>query len=129
MGNTLARAVELRRALQAMQAALDEKQLFIREMNHRIKNNLALVGAMLLLQARRLDDSGVRDELGNAVARINNLALVHDRLQLFTSSMTKVDAAAALPGPLRDAAVPVAAGRNASHRGAADPFPATASNP
>jgi two-component system, sensor histidine kinase PdtaS len=92
LGNTLARAVELRRALLAMQAALDEKQLFIREMNHRIKNNLTLVGAMLLLQARRLDDPGVRDELGNAVARINNLALVHDRLQLFTSSVTEVDA-------------------------------------
>ena len=94
LGNTLARAVELRRALQAMQAALDEKQLFIREINHRIKNNLALVGAMLSLQARRFNNSSVREELGNAVARINNLALVHDRLQLFTSSVTKVDAAA-----------------------------------
>ena len=47
LGNTVARAVELRRALKAMEAALDEKQLLIREMNHRIKNNLSLVGAML----------------------------------------------------------------------------------
>jgi two-component sensor histidine kinase len=93
LGNTVARAVELRRALQAMEAALDEKQLLIREMNHRIKNNLSLVGAMLSLQARRFPDAGVREELGNAVARIHNLALVHDRLQLFTSSVTQVDAA------------------------------------
>ena len=76
-----------------MEAALDEKQLLIREMNHRIKNNLSLVGAMLSLQARRFPDAGVREELGNAVARIHNLALVHDRLQLFTSSVTQVDAA------------------------------------
>ena len=60
-----------------MEAALDEKQLLIREMNHRIKNNLSLVGAMLSLQARRFPDAGVREELGNAVARIHNLALVH----------------------------------------------------
>jgi two-component sensor histidine kinase len=76
-----------------MEAALDEKQLLIREMNHRIKNNLSLVGAMLSLQARRLADASVREELRGAVARINNLALVHDRLQLFSSSVTKVDAA------------------------------------
>jgi two-component system, sensor histidine kinase PdtaS len=94
LGNTVARAVELRRAVLAMEAALDEKHLLIREMNHRIKNNLSLIGAMLLLQARSFQDESVRDELGKAVSRINNLALVHDRLQLFTSSVTKVDAAA-----------------------------------
>jgi two-component sensor histidine kinase len=93
LGNTVARAVELRRALQAMEAALDEKQLLIREMNHRIKNNLSLVGAMLSLQARRFPEPGIREELGNAVQRIHNLALVHDRLQLFTSSVMQVDAA------------------------------------
>jgi two-component sensor histidine kinase len=93
LGNTVARAVELRRALRVMEAALDEKQFLIREMNHRIKNNLSLVGAMLSLQARRLPEASVREELSRAVSRINNLALVHDRLQMFTSSITKVDAA------------------------------------
>jgi two-component system, sensor histidine kinase PdtaS len=93
LGNTVARAVELRRALLSMEAALDEKQLLIREMNHRIKNNLSLVGAMLSLQARRLPEPAVREELNQAVTRINNLALVHDRLQVFTSSVTQVEAA------------------------------------
>jgi two-component sensor histidine kinase len=94
LGNTVARAVELRRALQGMEAALEQKQLLVREMNHRIKNNLSVVAAMLSLQARRLSEPVVKEELSNAVARINNLAFVHDRLQLFTSSVTKVDAAA-----------------------------------
>jgi two-component sensor histidine kinase len=93
LGNTLARAVELQRALRGMENALDQKQLLIREMNHRIKNNLSLVAAMLSIQARRFPDPSVREELGNAVARINNLALVHDRLQLFTSSVTRIEAA------------------------------------
>jgi two-component sensor histidine kinase len=94
LGNTVARAVELNRAVARVRAALDEKQLMIREMNHRIKNNLSLVAAILALQARRSSEAPVREELNSAVARINNLALVHDRLQLFTSSVTKVDAEA-----------------------------------
>lgn len=92
LGNTVARAVELKRAVQAMATALEEKQLLVREMNHRIKNNLGLVSAMLSLQARRLPDASLRGELMNAVARINNLSLVHDRLQTFTSNGARIDA-------------------------------------
>jgi two-component system, sensor histidine kinase PdtaS len=94
LGNTIGQAIELRRALLAMEKAVDEKQLLVREMNHRIKNNLSLVAAMLSLQGRRFTDSAVREELNNAVARIHNLALVHDRLQLFSSSVREIDAAA-----------------------------------
>lgn len=92
LGNTMARAVELRRAIQAAEEALDKKQLLIREMNHRIKNNLSLVSAILQLQARRSSEVAVREELAGAVARINNMALVHDRLQLFSSSVMAISA-------------------------------------
>jgi two-component sensor histidine kinase len=92
LGNTIAQAIELRRALGAMEKAVEEKQLLVREMNHRIKNNLSLVAAMLSLQARRFSDESVRSELANAVSRIHNLALVHDRLQLFSSNVREVDA-------------------------------------
>lgn len=93
LGNTIAQAIELRRALGAMEKVVEEKQLLVREMNHRIKNNLSLVAAMLSLQARRFSDETVRSELANAVSRIHNLALVHDRLQLFSSNVREVDAA------------------------------------
>jgi two-component sensor histidine kinase len=94
LGNTIAQAVELKRALQGMTAAVDGKQLLVQEMNHRIKNNLSLVGAMLALQARRFTDSAMREELGKAVSRINNLSLVHDRLQAFATGAARMDAAA-----------------------------------
>lgn len=94
LGNTIAKAIELRRAVQALETALDEKQLLVREMNHRIKNNLSLVSAILSLHGRRSAQPGLREELANAVARINNLALVHDRLQLFSSATTRIDAGA-----------------------------------
>jgi two-component system, sensor histidine kinase PdtaS len=92
LGNTIARAIELKRALTALQRSLDEKLLLAREMNHRIKNNLSLIGAMLGLQSRRIGEQTVRDELNQAIQRINNLALVHDRLQLFTEPNAKIDA-------------------------------------
>jgi two-component sensor histidine kinase len=94
LGNTIARAIELRRALQAMEVAVDEKQLLIWEMNHRIKNNLSLIAATLSLQSRRSTEEAVRDGLSGAVNRIHNMALVHDRLQLFSTSVDAVDAAA-----------------------------------
>jgi two-component sensor histidine kinase len=93
LGNTIARAIELRRALQSMEVVVDEKQLLVREMNHRIKNNLSLVAATLSLQSRRSNDDAVRESLSRAVSRIQHIALVHDRLQLFTSSVTTVHAA------------------------------------
>ena len=93
LGNTIARAIELRRALQAMEVAVDEKQLLVREMNHRIKNNLGLIAAILSLQSRRSTEEAVRAGLSSAVNRIHNMALVHDRLQLFSSSVAAIDAA------------------------------------
>lgn len=93
LGNTIAQAIDLRRALIGMEKAVEENQLLVREMNHRIKNNLSLVAAMLSLQARRFSDDAVRSELSNAVSRIHNLALVHDRLQLFSANVREVDAA------------------------------------
>jgi two-component sensor histidine kinase len=70
LGNTIAKAIELRRALKSLEAALEEKQLLVREMNHRIKNNLALVSAILSLHGRRSDQPGLREELATAVARM-----------------------------------------------------------
>jgi two-component sensor histidine kinase len=93
LGNTMARAIELRRALEAAEDAIEKKQLLVREMNHRIKNNLSLVSSILRLQARRSQEPAVREGLASAVTRINNMALVHDRLQLFSSSVTVVSAA------------------------------------
>jgi two-component sensor histidine kinase len=92
LGNTIAQAIKLKRALAAAEKALEDKQLLLREMNHRIKNNLSLVSAILGLQSRRFADANVREEFRAAANRIRNLALVHDRLQLFSTSVTEVPA-------------------------------------
>jgi two-component system, sensor histidine kinase PdtaS len=56
------------------------KDATIREIHHRVKNNLQTVASLLRLQARRLDSDEARDALSESVRRISSIALVHETL-------------------------------------------------
>jgi two-component system, sensor histidine kinase PdtaS len=56
------------------------KSATIREIHHRVKNNLQTVAALLRLQARRLDDGVARSALEEAVRRVGAIAVVHETL-------------------------------------------------
>jgi two-component sensor histidine kinase len=58
------------------------KDATIREIHHRVKNNLQTVAALLRLQARRLDTAEARAALAEAVRRVGSIALVHETLAL-----------------------------------------------
>ena len=60
--------------------ALLSKDATIREIHHRVKNNLQTVGALLRLQARRMPVGEGRSALLDAVTRVGTIALVHDSL-------------------------------------------------
>jgi len=64
------------------------KDATIREIHHRVKNNLQTVSALLRLQARRIEDPSASSALNEAVRRIASIALVHDTLS--TSSENEV---------------------------------------
>jgi two-component sensor histidine kinase len=53
------------------------KSTLIREIHHRVKNNLQIVMSLLSIQANQVKDAGARDALMQAQTRINALALVH----------------------------------------------------
>lgn len=57
--------------------AVDLKTTLIKEIHHRVKNNLQIVMSLLSLQANQVRDPGARDALMQAQTRINALALVH----------------------------------------------------
>ncbi|GAA4109534.1 PAS domain-containing sensor histidine kinase [Knoellia locipacati] len=67
---------ELRRREQE----LITKDATIREIHHRVKNNLQTVAALLRLQSRRVPDEGARNALDEAVRRVGTIALVHETL-------------------------------------------------
>jgi two-component system, sensor histidine kinase PdtaS len=56
------------------------KDATIREIHHRVKNNLQTISSLLRLQARRTHSDEARDLLGEAVRRIRTIALVHETL-------------------------------------------------
>jgi two-component sensor histidine kinase len=56
------------------------KEATIREIHHRVKNNLQTVAALLRLQARRLSAPEARDALQEAVRRVGSIAIVHETL-------------------------------------------------
>ncbi len=60
--------------------ALLSKDATIREIHHRVKNNLQTVASMLRLQARRSSSEEVRMELDEAVRRVGAIAIVHESL-------------------------------------------------
>lgn len=56
------------------------KDATIREIHHRVKNNLQTVAALLRLQARRMDSERGREALNEAVRRVGSIAIVHETL-------------------------------------------------
>ena len=69
-------ATEIRRR----DRALLSKDATIREIHHRVKNNLQTVAALLRLQARRIDSPEAREALDEAVRRVGAIAVVHETL-------------------------------------------------
>ena len=59
---------------------LISKDATIREIHHRVKNNLQTISSLLRLHGRRLASPEARDALDEAVRRIRSIALVHDTL-------------------------------------------------
>lgn len=60
--------------------ALDQKTALLHEVDHRVKNNLQLISALLLLQARQAEEPAVKQALRSVLDRVNAVATVHRRL-------------------------------------------------
>ena len=78
--NILGMAIERQRQERNLKAALERQQFLIKEMNHRVKNSLALVASMLRLQAREDCDPTFAERLEDATLRVGAIARVHEQL-------------------------------------------------
>lgn len=75
------RDITLRRQTeQRLRESLEEKELLLKEIHHRVKNNLQVVASMLALQAAKTDDSTVQEPLEDCRQRVMSMALVHEKL-------------------------------------------------
>jgi two-component sensor histidine kinase len=85
--------VSLRQALADIEVSLKEKEILLRELHHRVNNNLQIITSMLSLQARRIQDSTAQELFHECQHRVRAIALVHQRL-CDSANLTHVDSTA-----------------------------------
>lgn len=71
--------------------ALLTKDVTIREIHHRVKNNLQTVSALLRLQSRRVEDETAKVVLEEAVRRVASIAIVHETLSNSSTESVSFD--------------------------------------
>jgi two-component sensor histidine kinase/tetratricopeptide (TPR) repeat protein len=70
----------LRQAHLVTQAALRDKELLLKEMHHRVKNNLQMLNSLLSIQSREISDPKAKDAVQSSRSRVHSIALIHQLL-------------------------------------------------
>lgn len=77
--------------LRSKERQLVTKDATIREIHHRVKNNLQTVAALLRMQARRIESAEARVALTDAVSRVASIAIVHETLSQAFDEIVEFD--------------------------------------
>jgi two-component sensor histidine kinase len=94
------------RATQERDRQIADRELYLEEFDHRVKNNFALVASLLEIQRRRAGEGETAQALGSALSRVESIARAHRHLYRGSGTPDSVDMAAYLGelcGALSDA--------------------------
>jgi two-component sensor histidine kinase len=64
----------------ALTATLRERDVLLKEIHHRVKNNLQVISSLINMQVRQLEDAGSRSALEECQTRVQAIALIHEKL-------------------------------------------------
>lgn len=80
----------LKKSEAALSKSLSEKEILLRELHHRVKNNLQIVSSIVNLQFQQLNLPRVNEQITNVRNRIQAMAAIHEMLYL-TDNLEKID--------------------------------------
>ncbi len=92
---------ERKKTEEALRDSLNEKIVLIKEIHHRVKNNMQVISSLLNMQADKVKEPGANQALRDAVGRIHSMASIHERIYS-TNSFSRVDMAAYIDELSRD---------------------------
>ena len=92
LGGVASDVTDYENALDDLRKSLDEKDSLLKEIHHRVKNNLQIVSSLLRLQASRVASPDTQSVLMDMEGRIHSMALVHEHLYL-SENLAAVDLA------------------------------------
>lgn len=72
----------LYRTKREMEGRMKEKEMLLKEVHHRVKNNLQTVSSLLRMQSRRVDDPNFRSVIQSSQNRVVCMAMVHEMLYM-----------------------------------------------
>jgi PAS domain S-box-containing protein len=81
---------ERKRVEGEIKAALAEKEVLLKEVHHRVKNNMQIISSLLTLQSMQTQNKSVQKMLQDSRDRIGSMALIHEKLYR-SRDMTRVD--------------------------------------
>jgi two-component sensor histidine kinase len=81
---------ERKRAEEEIKASLKEKELLLREIHHRVKNNLQIINSLLSLQTRYIKDDETLNIFKESQNRVRSMAIIHEKLYK-SSSLVEID--------------------------------------
>lgn len=84
------RTAELSRTNALLQDSVDEKVVLLKEVHHRVKNNLQIIASLLSLQSNQIDDDETLELFANSEHRVRAMATIHERLYL-SEDLAKID--------------------------------------